>query len=249
MSDSLTQAARDFPDPFRLLVREEAASTNDDLHELARQGAPHGLVLTTLRQTAGRGRRGNAWHAAPGESLALSILLRPTEAKSRWPRLALASGLAIAETIESFGIPAGIKWPNDVWLDQRKVAGILVEAGENHVIIGIGINVNTTTFPPEIAGIATSLHQHLGTRLPCGDVLTRLIHRIAIRHRQIGEDFPLVIESIRERCVLTGNRASLQTAHGTLTGTIQGIAGSGELLVHDGTMLHRLIQADEVRLI
>ena len=245
MNHPLAQAAQDFPDPFRLIVREETASTNDDLHELARQGAPHGLVLTALRQTSGRGRRGNTWHTAPEESLALSILIRPSQPKSQWPRLALASGLAIAETIESFGIPAGIKWPNDIWITRRKVAGILVEAGEHHVIIGIGLNVNTTEFPQDIAPIATSLRQSLGSELSPGEILTRLIHRIAIRQRQIGDDFPDLIESIRHRCVLTGHRASL----GTLTGTIQGIADDGALLLHDGQQLHRLIQADEVRLL
>lgn len=249
MNDPLSQAAQDFPEPFRLMVREETASTNDDLNELARQGAPHGLVLTALHQTAGRGRRGNIWHAAPGDSLALSILLRPEEPKSRWPRLALASGLAIAETIESYGIPAGLKWPNDVWIGRRKVAGILVEAGNNHVIVGIGLNVNTKEFPPEIADIATSLQIATGSSVSTGDVLSNLIRRIAIRHRQIGDDFPLVVDSIRHRCVLTGNHVRLQSATGTLTGMIESIADDGALILYDGAERHRIIQADEVRLL
>ncbi len=249
MIDPLALAARDFPDPFRLLIREESASTNDELHELARAGAPEGIVLVAKNQTAGRGRRGASWFAAPGESLALSLLLRPTEPKAHWPRLALASGLALAETAETYGIPAGIKWPNDVWIDQRKVAGILVEAGADYVIIGIGLNVNASSFPEEIAHLATSLHLAHGHPLPMEDVLGRLIHRFAIRHRQIGDDFPLLLSAIRERCVLTDKSVSLKTATGPLTGTVQGIADDGALLLHDGQKLHRLIQADEVRLL
>jgi BirA family transcriptional regulator, biotin operon repressor / biotin---[acetyl-CoA-carboxylase] ligase len=248
VKDSLHQAAQDFPEPFRLLVREQCASTNSELHELARQGAPHGLVLTAQHQTAGRGRRGNLWHSAPGDSLAVSVLLRPDEPKSLWPRLALASGLAIAETIDSYGVTAGIKWPNDVWIRRRKVAGVLVEAGDRHVIVGMGLNINTTDFPDEIAWIATSLRQELGTPTPVHEVLARLIQRIAIRQTQIGSDFPKVIESIRERCVLSGQSVSLTTAMGTLHGIIQGIADTGELLLDDGYTLHHLLQADEVRL-
>jgi BirA family biotin operon repressor/biotin-[acetyl-CoA-carboxylase] ligase len=247
--DPIAVAARDFPDPFRLLIREESASTNDELHELARHGAPEGLVLVAKNQTSGRGRRGASWFAAPGESLALSILLRPTEPKSHWPRLALASGLALAETAETFDISAGIKWPNDVWIDQRKVAGILVEAGADYVIVGIGLNVNARSFPSEIAHLATSLHLAHGHPIPMEDVLGRLIHRFAIRHRQIGHDFPILLAAIRERCVLTDHAVSLQTSTGQLTGTVHGIADDGALLVHDGQQLHRLIQADEVRLI
>src|SRR5512134_2109839 len=166
MTDDFTGIASEFPDPFRLLIRETAGSTNDELRALAAAGSPDGLVLLALQQTAGRGRRGAAWFCPAGESLAFSILVRPAEPKALWPRLALAAGLAVAEAAESFGPPAGIKWPNDVWIGRRKVAGILVEAGPDFAIVGIGLNVHTTSFPAEVSEIATSLRIASGLETP-----------------------------------------------------------------------------------
>ena len=242
-------AAADFPDPFRLLIRESVESTNDEVHSLAKNGAPHGRIVLAERQTAGRGRRGAAWFAPTGESLAFSILLRPTEAKTLWPRLALATGLAVAEAIESFGPQVGIKWPNDVWIGARKVAGILVEAGADFAVVGIGLNVNTTEFPPEVAKIATSLQMETGQAFSRAEVMAAVIRRFSIRSRQIGPDFPELISTVRQRCVLTGQRVSLITAGEARKGTVEGIADSGELLFRSKKGLERLIQADEVRLL
>ena len=87
--------------------------------------------------------------------------MRPEEPKALWPRLALAAGLAVTEAVESCGLQAGIKWPNDVWIGQRKVAGILVEAGSDFAVIGIGLNVNSTEFPPEVSEIAVAVAKNL----------------------------------------------------------------------------------------
>ena len=247
--EEFTTAAADFPDPFHLMIRESVESTNDEVHSLAKNGAPHGRIVLAERQTAGRGRRGAAWFAPTGESLAFSILLRPTEAKTLWPRLALATGLAVAEAIESFGLQVGIKWPNDVWIGARKVAGILVEAGANFAVIGIGLNVNTTEFPPEVAKFATSLQMETGQAFSRAEVMAVVIRRFSIRSRQIGPDFPELISTVRQRCVLTGQRVSLITAGEARKGTVEGIADSGELLFRSEKGLERLIQADEVRLL
>jgi len=186
MLENFTETAAGFPDPFRLMVRDEVGSTNDELRTLAESGAPGGLVLLALKQTAGRGRRGATWFAPEGESLAFSILIRPQEPKALWPRLALATGLAVAEAAESFGPTTGIKWPNDIWIERRKLAGILVEAGADYAIIGIGLNVNTTQLPKEVADIATSLKIETGTTLSIPDVLAAIIRRFAVHHSQIG---------------------------------------------------------------
>jgi BirA family biotin operon repressor/biotin-[acetyl-CoA-carboxylase] ligase len=243
MTDDLTVAAADFPEPYRLLVRETSTSTNDELRALAESGAGDGLVLLALNQTAGRGRRGAAWFAAPGESLAFSILVGPQEPKALWPRLALATGLAVAEAVESFGHAAGVKWPNDVWIGQRKVAGILVEAGGDYVIAGIGINVNVKVFPDEISSIATSL------QAPRGDVLAAIIRGFSRHCRNIGSGFDELLEGVRQRCVLTGRRVSLIDSKGPRTGIVEGIAPGGELLLRTDAGVERLIQADEVRIL
>jgi BirA family transcriptional regulator, biotin operon repressor / biotin---[acetyl-CoA-carboxylase] ligase len=249
MSDDFPAAAAQFPDPFRLLIRETAASTNDEARQLGEKGSPHGLVVLALHQLAGRGRRGAAWFSPAEKSLAFSILIRPTEPKALWPRLALAAGLAVAEAVESFGAPAGIKWPNDVWIRRRKVAGILVEAGNDFAVVGIGINVNTVDFPPEVAEIATSIGAEAGSQ-PCRhEVLTAVIHRFAHHQSQIGVGFADLIESVRQRCVLTGHRVSLLSSAGPRQGTIHGIAPGGELIFGTPKGMEHLIQADEIRLL
>ncbi len=247
--EDFNTAAAAFPDPFRLLIRESVESTNDDLRLLGQAGIPEGLILLAEHQTAGRGRRGAAWFSPAGESLAFSILLRPEEPKSLWPRLALATGLAVAEAIESCGLQAGIKWPNDVWISQRKVAGILVEAGADFVVIGIGLNINSTGFPPEVAAIATSLCIEGSQKFSRAEVLAAIIGRFASRRWQINQDFSDMISAVRERCVLTGKRVSLTTASGRRIGVVEGIADGGELLLRTEAGLERLIQADEVRLL
>jgi BirA family transcriptional regulator, biotin operon repressor / biotin---[acetyl-CoA-carboxylase] ligase len=249
VNDGYSSAAAGFPDPFRLLVRESAASTNDELRALAENGAPDGLVLVAREQTAGRGRRGAAWFAPTGESLAFSILVRPAEPKALWPRLALATGLAVAEAAESFGAAAGIKWPNDVWIGRRKAAGILVEAGRDFVIVGIGINVTTTAFPDGIVEIATSLRLETGMEIALPQVLEAVVRRFAAHRSRIGPGFDEVIAGVRERCVLSGHHVSLTTAEGRIEGRVAGISDSGELLLSTSEGTRALIQADEVRIL
>ena len=247
--DDFHTAAAEFPEPFRLLVRESVESTNDEVRSLAQAEAADGLIVLAESQSAGRGRRGATWFSPTGESLAFSILIRPEEPKSLWPRLALAAGLAVAEAVETFGPQAGIKWPNDVWIGHRKAAGILVEAGSDFAVVGIGMNVNTTCFPPEVADIATSLRLETSQAFSRADVLGAIIRKFALRRRQISEDFEELLSAVRLRCVLTGKRVSLTTASGPRIGIVEGIAAGGELLLRSEHGLERLIQADEVRLL
>lgn len=249
MSENFAEAAVGFPDPFRLMVRNEVGSTNDELRILAEAGASGGLVMLALKQTAGRGRRGAAWFAPEGDSLAFSILIRPQEPKALWPRLALATGLAVAEAIESFGLTTGIKWPNDIWIGRRKLAGILVEAGADYAIIGIGLNINTSGFPDEVADIATSLKIETGRTFFGPDVLAAIIRRFAVHHSQIGAGFDALLDSVRLRCVLTGHAVSLIAAGGLRAGIVHGIAPGGELQLRTAKGIETLLQADEIRII
>lgn len=247
--EDFNKAAADFPEPFRLLIRESVESTNDEVRKLAQAGATEGLILLAEHQTAGRGRRGAAWFSPVGESLAFSILLRPQESKALWPRLALAAGLAVAETVESFGLQAGIKWPNDVWIGSRKAAGILLEAGSDFVVLGIGINVNATEFPSEVADIATSMKIEASRQIELAEVLGTMLRKLSLRRQQIDRDFEDLLAAVRLRCVLTGKRVSLLTAQGPREGVIEGIASGGELLLRTDQGLECLVQADEVRIL
>ncbi len=240
--------AAGLPDPFHLLLRENSTSTNDELRVLAEQGAKEGLILLAENQFAGRGRRGAAWFSPSGESLAFSILLRPQAPKALWPRLALASGLALAEAFEKMGVEALIKWPNDVLIQQRKLAGILVESGKDFVIVGIGINVSTLEFPAEVASIATSLQRAAGRPFLREDVLASVIHQLSHRCAQIGNHFDEVLNGVRMRCALTGQHVSLLTSSGPKTGWIDGISPGGELILRTTHGVETLMQADEIRL-
>jgi BirA family transcriptional regulator, biotin operon repressor / biotin---[acetyl-CoA-carboxylase] ligase len=141
-------------------------STNDDAKVLAEQGAPIGTVVVADMQTRGRGRYGNTWHAPRG-GLWLSAVLRPQTPATALGPLGLAVAVAVAETIEAHGPCVELKWPNDVLLSGRKVAGILLEAateGERvrHLVVGLGANLNVSRFPASLAHSAVSLHRVLG---------------------------------------------------------------------------------------
>lgn len=248
MADNFAEIGPDLPDPFRLLVKESVASTNDEVRRLGEQGASEGMIVLAEKQTEGRGRRGAAWFSPPGESLAFSVLLRPAEPKALWPRLALATGLAVAEALEEHVPLAGIKWPNDVWVGRRKISGILVEAGRDFVVAGIGLNVNTTSFPAEVSETATSLALETGGSFSRPVILAAVIRHLAMRKNQIGTEFDEVIRAIRLRCVLTDKEVSLLTPNGPKSGTVAGISDHGELLLRTPAGIEVLMQADEVRI-
>ena len=248
MRDEFAAAAATLPDPFRLWLHESCGSTNDEARTLGKTGSPSGAVVVANTQSAGRGRRGAAWFGAPGDSLAFSILWRMQSPKPLWPRLALATGLAVAEACEASVPLIGIKWPNDVWIGGRKVAGILVEAGEDFVVAGVGINVNTAAFPEEIATSATSLARECGRRVDRAALLAGVLSRFARHATRVDAGFHEVIDAVRQRCVLAGGKVAMRTQAGEmLRGDCDGIGPSGELLVRREGELMRVLQADEVR--
>ncbi|MEZ4360225.1 MAG: biotin--[acetyl-CoA-carboxylase] ligase [Kofleriaceae bacterium] len=144
---------------------ETCGSTNDEAARLARAGARHGAVVTARAQSAGRGRAGRSWDSPEGGNLYVSLVLRPALPLRDVPAMTLALGIAVCEVARAFGAPATLKWPNDVLIEGRKVAGILVESqsrGErlDLVIAGIGVNLSTTP-SAALAPHATALAEHL----------------------------------------------------------------------------------------
>jgi BirA family transcriptional regulator, biotin operon repressor / biotin---[acetyl-CoA-carboxylase] ligase len=145
----------------RLLA--ECASTNDEAAAWARAGAPHGAIVIADSQTRGRGRLGRAWHSPPGAALYFSAILRPSLPLPRLPPLTLAVGVALAEAVARFDVQARLKWPNDLLVGGKKLAGILAESATQggrleHVIVGIGVNLHVGEFPPGLS--AVSLHRY-----------------------------------------------------------------------------------------
>lgn len=241
------QVAANMPGEFRVLWRSQVSSTNDELRILAEQGVGEGLVLIGEEQTAGRGRRGAAWFSPKGDGLAFSVLLRPGGNKSLWHRLSLVTGLAVAEAVEKFGVVAEVKWPNDILVSGRKIAGILVEAGADFVIVGIGINVNAEEFPKGLN--ATSLKLECGEGVPRSEVLAEVVKRMTRHATRIETDFDNLLNGVRERCALTGKAVSLTIAGKRCEGLVKGIAEGGELLILLDGAVERVLQADEIRVI
>jgi len=221
--------------PHRHLRRTD--STNERTKEMALAGAPGGLVVTAEEQTAGRGRRGHEWFAPPGTCLLYSALLRPFEAPEA-TLLPLAAGVAVCEAAESVApVSCRLKWPNDVWIEGRKVAGILVEArpDEGWAVIGIGLNlaVPADEFPAELRETATSLLPSQPEPDPAGEpgaraALTRALAALnEALSRWTEADDEEVVGAFRGLDALAGRRISWDGGEGT----VEGIDQRGHLLV------------------
>jgi BirA family biotin operon repressor/biotin-[acetyl-CoA-carboxylase] ligase len=198
-------------------------STNERAKELALAGAPGGLVVTADEQTAGRGRRGHACFAPPGASLIYSALLHEFDAE-RAPLLPLAVPLAVCEAAESIApLRCQVKWPNDVWVDDRKVAGVLVEARpeEGWAVIGIGLNVAIPQedFPEELRETATSLLPiEAEGGVPAGGApgVRRAVDAVnESLGRWVKADGEQVLGAYRARDALSGRHISWEGGEGT----------------------------------
>jgi BirA family biotin operon repressor/biotin-[acetyl-CoA-carboxylase] ligase len=217
----------------RLHLRE-TTSTNDRARALAAAGAPHGALVTAGAQTAGRGRQGRTWAAPPGKALLLSLLLRAYD-----PLLPLRAGLAVADLA---GGVALVKWPNDVLLGERKLAGVLVEARpqEGWAVLGMGVNVavDLDELPPEVRARAATLGR------PPGALETTLEELLAALERRLAEPQADSLTALRERDALRDRPVSWAGGRGTGAG----IDDTGALLVRlaDGTV--QTLEAGEVHL-
>ncbi|HKD06319.1 MAG TPA: biotin--[acetyl-CoA-carboxylase] ligase [Bryobacteraceae bacterium] len=159
-------------------------STMNDAAALAKQGEPHGTAVVAEEQTDGIGRHGHSWHSEPGDGLYLSIILRLPPV----PTLTMALGLAVQRAIDDVAqVATDLRWPNDVMLNGRKVAGVMVQAAEPGVLIaGIGINVNHSAFPHELAEIATSLRIETGHTQDKEALLQRTLAE-CLRHARLDK--------------------------------------------------------------
>jgi BirA family biotin operon repressor/biotin-[acetyl-CoA-carboxylase] ligase len=210
-------------------------STNSRARELAERGAPHGTLVTAREQTAGRGRQGREWVAPPGTSVLMSLVVR--ELDERFPLLPLVAAVAVVDACESLApVRCEIKWPNDVWIERRKVAGILVEGrpAAGWAVLGIGLNVAVEEFPDELRDSATSLRVGVDSALSA--TLDALAH-------WLGREGDEVLAAWGERDALRGER--VRWAEGS--GVAAGIDDQGSLVVEtdDGRVT---LDAGEVHL-
>lgn len=221
-------------------VVDQAESTNDLADEMARDGLPEGTVIFADTQTHGRGRMGRSWSSVPGKGLWFSVILRPALSPTETTRLTAAAAIALVRAIRvETGLAADIKWPNDILLNNRKTAGILIELHADldrvqHVILGIGINVhhNTSDFPSALRQIATSL-KLAGARQPSRPALAaRVLNELDCDYNRILRgQFSLVAEEWTRHCGTLGQTVTLTRGDQTLRGRAEAIDEQGALLL------------------
>jgi BirA family biotin operon repressor/biotin-[acetyl-CoA-carboxylase] ligase len=225
-------------------------STMHEAERLATAGAPAGTAVVAEEQTAGLGRHGHSWYSELGAGLYVSIVLRPGLSADSLPVLMIALGLAAADAIHRVtALDADLRWPNDVMLGGRKVAGILVQLHDDVAIAGIGINVNHAAFPEEIAGEATSLRIAAGALQSREDVLVALLQAVDSFSKMLAEGGKQPILDLFSRCssYARGKRVRVALPEGILEGTTAGLDPSGFLIVRREDGSEALVLAGGVR--
>jgi BirA family biotin operon repressor/biotin-[acetyl-CoA-carboxylase] ligase len=242
-----------------VLYFDTIGSTNDEAAERSAKAvaplAPEGLVVVADEQTAGRGRRGHTWFSPPGSGLYVSVVLVP--ASSVDPAratmlLTLAAGVALAEGIEAAaGVACDLKWPNDLQVARRKLCGILAESSGGRgapdtVVVGYGINVLATAFPPELRDRATSLETEMGRAIDRHDLLAETLAALSHRYEDLlAGRFDAILDAWRRLAPgATGARVTWSTNAGSLTGVTAGIDHLGALLVRVGDHIERIVSGE-----
>lgn len=233
-------------------------STNDVAATLAIHGANEGAVVIADAQTAGRGRRGREWFSPPGSGLYLSVVLRPGRSLGgggeRATRLlTLAAGVALVEAVETAtGLAVDLKWPNDLYVARRKLAGILAEAAggsDEPIVLGYGINVGPAAYPPELRDHVTSLESELGRHVDRAALFVESLATLARRYDDLLEGrFDAILDAWRARAPgSTGARVTWMTgatASDAVSGMTAGIDDEGALLVLVGDRIERIVAGE-----
>jgi BirA family biotin operon repressor/biotin-[acetyl-CoA-carboxylase] ligase len=252
IADDLLARIGDCPLAREILTFEETASTNDVAARLGREGRTGGLLVFAERQTAGRGRFGRRWDSAPHAGLWFSLLLRPAFATPLWVRLTTWAGVCTATAIgRATGLDAQVKWPNDVLVGGKKVAGILTEcssdtAGGMFAVVGIGVNVNHEAMPAELADRAASLRQIAGRTLDRSAIAAAIVSELAARLPAVETDFAEILAEAARRSTVLGKWIRFDAAAASYEGQAESLDADGNLLLRlaDGTL--RTMTAGEV---
>jgi len=242
----------------RVLFFETLESTNDVAMSLASTDAGEGSVVIADAQTAGRGRRGRTWFSPRGAGLYVSVVIVPGRSSGTRERATalttLAAGVALAEAIESVtGLAPAIKWPNDLLVGRRKLAGILAEGvahaspgGVRAVVLGYGINVCAAAYPAELADRVTALESELGRSIDRAELCAESLCTLAARYDDLlSGRFDAILDAWRSRAAGDRNAAvEWDTPTGVRTGVTAGVDDMGALLVRSGATLERIMAGD-----
>ena len=224
----------------------EVVSTQIEAARQAANGASEGTVVTATHQSAGRGRRGRSWLDAPGQSLLMSIVLRPPIPPGLAPQLSLVAAVAVADALGLAGATAAIRWPNDVMVGKRKICGLLPEAvttragALEHVILGIGLNVNQADFPEPIRELATSMRIETGGERAVDAMMATVLAALENRYRRfVQAGLGALLPAWLERAQGIGGRATAADGR-------EGIAVGLDL---DGALLLRTDSGETMRVV
>ncbi len=245
-----------------ILTYDAIDSTNTEALKQARSGADEGLCIVARQQTSGRGRHGRVWVSDNDAGLYFSIVLRPKLETKNLPLITLMTGVAVHDTLEEFGVKPDIKWVNDLLVNEKKICGILAETAETTkglaVVVGIGINIRSSNFPPELADIATSLEQSgpaaasgsLSIAVPSVEHLTQVLTNYFGHFYDVlaGENGPAnIIDEWRKRSsYFTGKSVRVMIQNETVEGTTDGLEENGALRVRQSDGNVTIIQAGDV---
>jgi len=235
-----------------VLTYDSLDSTNTEALKQARQGADEGLCIVARQQTAGRGRHGRVWVSQKNAGLYFSIVLRPKLDTKFLPLITLMTGVAVHDTLQDLGLNADIKWVNDVLVNGKKISGILAETTETNnglaVGVGIGINLKSTNFPPEIADIATSLESE--TKVAATGNLVELLTKYLTYFYEIlrSENGPaeIIDEWRRRSSYFSGKAVRVVLENETITGVTDGLEPNGALRVRRENGELSIIHAGDV---
>jgi BirA family transcriptional regulator, biotin operon repressor / biotin---[acetyl-CoA-carboxylase] ligase len=210
----------------------QVGSTMTEASRLARDGAPHGTAVFADEQTAGVGRMGRSWSSEPEVGIYCSIILRLELRQEQLPIVSLLIGVATARSIESSaGVACDLRWPNDVLISERKVAGVLAHLAEGCVIAGIGINVNNTAFDPGLRTPATSLRLSAGREIQRERVALNLLESLDRFCALLSKEGPnAILRSFTAASSYVWNRR-VHVEEENITGTTAGLDSSGFLLL------------------
>ena len=254
--DSLSEVGLDHG--WKLVKYNHVDSTNRALYDLAKSGSDEGLCISALHQTAGRGRLGRTWTDVPGASILFSVLLRPRFGVEDYFAVPCALSLALRDTLEDFGVSSKIKWPNDLLIQDKKIAGILSEIGDvsssKFLVVGLGVNLNQSAHHlVELSRKATSIRVELGTEVSdvqANSLLMSMISRFQKSYLELQGNFgdfilPMV-SNYEKYCATLGKSVLVElNDRSTIQGTAISITQQGQLILEVGSTT-RIISAGEV---
>ncbi len=237
-----------------ILYFEETDSTNLKAKELAARGAPEGTVVIAEKQTCGRGRKQRVWFSPSGDGIYLSLVLRPPIPPNQAPRITLMTAVAVADALLSAtGLPVRIKWPNDILVHGKKLAGILTEISTemdavDFVVVGLGLNVNTPIerFPQQIRGRATSILVESGKPCPRARIVRSYLEHFESRYEKLAtEGFAPIMDRWRALTDVVGRRVSVKVINKEFVGQVTSVDNDGVLVVRDDEgESHRIFSGD-----